>query len=232
MRTPGSTGEETGRRVREAAVRLFAQRGFAATGIRELAVEADLTTAALYHYMGTKEDLLVEIMRSTIEPLIAIGHDVLAGDDPPEIKLATLVETHVWLHGTRPLSTSITDAEIRALSGQAHEDIMKLRDASDDVWNRIVGEGVEARRFDVIDARVATLAVLELCTGVSRWYTPGGRLDLRELCAIHADLAFGVLRVRRRARTLRRSDIELPSPATRFDAEHNRAEPALPAGSR
>ena len=44
----------------------FARDGYAATGIRQLAEEAGLTSAALYHYMGSKEDLLVAIMRSTI----------------------------------------------------------------------------------------------------------------------------------------------------------------------
>ena len=52
MRTKGAFAEETSRRVREAAVRVFAQKGFSAVGVRELAQDAGLTSSALYHYMS------------------------------------------------------------------------------------------------------------------------------------------------------------------------------------
>jgi AcrR family transcriptional regulator len=230
MRTVGSTREETSRRVHDAAIRLFAQKGFAATGIRELAEAAGVTSSALYHYMGTKDDLLLEIMRSTIEPLLEVGHAMLADGDPPEVQLAMLVEAHVWVHGSRPLATTITDTEIRALAGERRDEMMALRDAYDAVWRRIVADGVAAGRFEVLDERVATLAVLELCTGVSQWYAPGGRLGLDELCSMHADLAFGVLRARRGRRLLRRADLRLQKPSERFPIP-GAAESRLPNGS-
>ncbi len=45
-------------RVQRAAVTLFATKGFAATGIRELGAEAGINSATLYHYVGSKESLL------------------------------------------------------------------------------------------------------------------------------------------------------------------------------
>jgi hypothetical protein len=144
----------------------------------------------------------------------------------------------IWLAGTEQddeTNCVVANALGLPVGASDHDDwstgskwVMRLRSNN---GARLVGlaSGLDWR---VNPAEVALPEELELCTGVSRWYTSGGRLDLRDLCAIHADLAFGVLRVRRGSRTLRRSDIELPSPATRFDAEHNRAEPALPAGSR
>ncbi len=209
MRTVGSNHAETQERVHAAALRLFARKGFAATGIRELAEEAGLSSAALYHYMGTKEDLLVSIMRSTIEPLLVAGYAILASGEPSENQIATIVETHVWVHGSQPLATKITDSEVRALRGDRLTEVMELRDAYDAIWRRIVAKGVTESRFEVLDERVATLALLELCTGVSDWYRPSGRLGLDELCAIHTDLAFAVLRARRGRRPLRRSDLGL-----------------------
>lgn len=216
MRTVGSTREESQRRVYHAALRLFAEKGYAATGIRELASAAGLTSAALYHYMGTKDDLLVEIMRSAIEPLVEAGESLLDAGEPPEVQLASLVELHVWVHASRPRATSVTDTELRALTGERREAIMQRRDAYDDVWRTIVRAGIDADRFDVVDERVARLAVLELCTGVSKWYRPGGRLTLEDLCRMHADLAFGVLRAHRGRRSLRRADLRVEEPSQRF----------------
>ena len=44
--------------MRAAALTLFAERGYHGTGIRQLADAAGLSSASLYHYMGTKEELL------------------------------------------------------------------------------------------------------------------------------------------------------------------------------
>ena len=45
--------------VQRAAVALFAEKGFAATGIRELGNAAGLNSATLYHHVGGKQELLV-----------------------------------------------------------------------------------------------------------------------------------------------------------------------------
>jgi AcrR family transcriptional regulator len=56
----------TRRRIQDAALQLFAAKGFFATGIREIADRVGVTTAALYHYMGSKDELLIEIMVSSM----------------------------------------------------------------------------------------------------------------------------------------------------------------------
>ena len=206
MRTPGATAEVTRRRVMDAAVQLFAQRGYAATGVRELAAQAGLTGPALYHYVGTKEDLLVAIMRSTTEPLLLAGRSAVADQREPAAQLAILVELHVWVHATRPQATLVADTELRALSPARRKEIVSLRDRYQALWRSVVRAGVEAGSFEVADERIATIALLELCTGVTHWYRPGGRMRLDELCATHADLALATVRARRGRRTLRREE--------------------------
>ena len=74
----------TRQRVRDAAVELFAERGYHGVGIRELAERAGLTSATLYHYMATKQDLLVELMTENLETLIESAQTAVAeaGSDP------------------------------------------------------------------------------------------------------------------------------------------------------
>jgi AcrR family transcriptional regulator len=219
MRPPGATAEVTRRRVTDAAVRLFAQKGYAATGIRELAAAAGLTGPALYHYVGTKEDLLVTIMRSTIEPLIAAGRAAINEAPHPSGRLAALVELHVWLHATRPMATLIADTELRALGPDRRREIVALRDRYQSLWRSVVHAGRGVGEFDVADERVTTIALLELATGVTHWYRPGGRMALADLCAIHADLALALVRARRGRRAVRREDLVLPDPADRIPLE-------------
>jgi AcrR family transcriptional regulator len=214
MRTPGSSAAVTGERVMAAAARTFARHGYAATGIRQLAREAGLTPGALYHYMGSKEGLLVAIMRSTIEPIVTAANTLLRNAPRPEQALATLVELHVWLHGTRPDAALVADTEVRALHGEARDEILELRDRYEAIWRAVVDDGTAAGVFDVEDPRLATIALLGLSGQVSQWYTPEGRLTLEEVCAMHADLALGMVRARRGNRPVRRARLELASPST------------------
>jgi AcrR family transcriptional regulator len=216
MRTPGASAAVTRPRLLAAAVRLFAQKGFAATGIRELAAEAGITGAALYHYVGTKDDLLVEIMRSTTEPLFEAAEAAVAEYEAPEAQLASVVELHVWMHGARPLATLVADTELRALAGERRTEIVALRDRYQALWRQVLEGGVSAGRFDVADVPVTTIALIELCTGVAHWYRPSGRMQLVELCATHADLALGTARAHRGRRAVRRADLELPAPGERL----------------
>src|SRR5947208_7796949 len=89
----------TEERIREVALRLFARQGFQATGIREIASEVGLTVSALYYYVGTKEELLLDILRDTAESVLPSALQIAASTEPPEKKLALLVLLHVWFHG-------------------------------------------------------------------------------------------------------------------------------------
>src|SRR5260370_38300986 len=89
----------TGERIREAALRLFAQQGFQATGIREIASEVGLTVSALYYYVGTREELLRDILRDTASPMLTPALQTEQSRGPPDHNLAWLVLLHRWFSG-------------------------------------------------------------------------------------------------------------------------------------
>jgi len=56
--------QETRARLLEAAVDLFAERGFHGTSIRDIALRADVNVASAHYHFGSKEDLYLEVLRS------------------------------------------------------------------------------------------------------------------------------------------------------------------------
>lgn len=175
-------------RVRAAAVKLFATKGFHGTGIRDLAQEAELSSASLYHYMGTKEDLLAEIMRTALNRLLAAAHEATAGVGDPVRRLRTLVALHVLAHAVEPAETRVVDNEVDVLSPAAREPVVALRDAYERLWAATIDEGVAAGAFRVEHPAVTRIALLEMCSSVARWYSPRGPLALDELAAHYAEL--------------------------------------------
>jgi AcrR family transcriptional regulator len=169
---------ETGERIRDAAVRLFAARGYAATGIREIADEAGLTTAALYHHMGSKQDLLLTIMRDAMHEMIANAKAAVANGEDAVAQLAGLAQAHVSFNGENLLDAYVGDAEIRSLDPPNRARIVKLRDIYEDLWREVIERGVASGEFRITNQRLFRISVIQMCNGVTYWYTPAGPTSL------------------------------------------------------
>ncbi|MFF3058862.1 TetR/AcrR family transcriptional regulator [Streptomyces sp. NPDC057909] len=72
-----------------AAAELFTTRGYAATTTRAVAERAGMRQATMYHYVAGKEDLLAELLESTVTPSLALAGKLLADD-------ATAAEDRLW----------------------------------------------------------------------------------------------------------------------------------------
>ncbi|MER7762566.1 helix-turn-helix domain-containing protein [Streptomyces sp. NPDC097619] len=81
-----------------AAAALFAERGYAATTTRAVAERAGMRQATMYHYFGGKEELLAELLESTVTPSLELARRLLAEDDrPAERRLWELCRSDVLL---------------------------------------------------------------------------------------------------------------------------------------
>lgn len=203
-------GLATRERILEAALKLFARRGFEATGIREIASEAGVTTATLYHYAANKEDILLELMQRGMGRLLAAVEGISPLLESPEQRLVALVRLHVMTHGTHRLSAVVNDSELRALGDDHRAVVVSRRDEYESYWRRAIGEGVSQGVFHAEDHRMAALALLEMCTGVVHWYSPGGRLSISEISLRFADMALGLVEAERSGMRLRSGDVKLP----------------------
>jgi len=204
---------DTLERLRAGAVELFAQRGFAATGIRDIARATGITSAAMYNYVGTKDELLAEIMRRTIEPLRDAARASIDPRSHPAEQLGNLVTLHVWWHGERRLDTLVTDTELRSLTGDLRAGVLALRDDYEVLWRTVLADGMKRDAFGLEQPGLAASALIEMCTGVAHWFRPNGVLPLADVCTLHVDWALGLVRARRGRSTVRAADLRLLDPA-------------------
>ena len=96
---PAAELPENALRILEAAVRLFARKGYAATSVREIVQEADVTNPMLYYYFDSKEGLfsaLIDLMHREFERELRA---VVERGGPFEDVLIGIVEVHI--RGTR-----------------------------------------------------------------------------------------------------------------------------------
>jgi AcrR family transcriptional regulator len=200
----------TQERIREVAVRLFAQKGFEATGIRDIADQAGVKTSALYHYMNSKEDLLVDIMDSILKKLILAAQDSLVGALTPATRLVALVRSHVGLHAYEKLSALVGDGELRALSDEKRKQVVHLRDEYEDLWARTLRDGIGEGMFRIENATITRLALLEMCNGVSRWYSEAGTLAVGDVADTFAELALALVDATEKGKRVHLKDLKCP----------------------
>lgn len=81
-----------------AAAELFTTRGYAATTTRAVAERAGMRQASMYHYVSGKEELLAELLESTVTPSLTLARQLLAEEvAPAEDRLWELCRTDVEL---------------------------------------------------------------------------------------------------------------------------------------
>ncbi|WP_270727301.1 TetR/AcrR family transcriptional regulator [Shimia sp. Alg240-R146] len=186
-RTTGSHSDITGPRVRAAALALFAQHGFAAVSMRQIAREVGVQAGALYNYTPDKQSLLFDLMNAHMSELLASRADLPAEQSPLQA-LETFTRFHIRFHSERPEEVFIAYMELRNLSDENFQKIEELRRAYEDQLEEILREGVAEGVFQVADSKLATMAVIAMLTGVNTWFREGGRLSLAQVEQIYWDM--------------------------------------------
>ncbi|MBE1297144.1 TetR/AcrR family transcriptional regulator [Phycobacter azelaicus] len=186
-RTQGSHSDITGPRIREAALRLFAQHGFAAVSMRQIAADVGVQAGALYNYTSDKQSLLFSLMQGHMSDLIEAWKSQPTTDNAVS-ELERFVRFHIRYHMERPDAVFIAYMELRNLTAENFATIEAMRGSYENALETVLKQGVTEGVFQIPDTKIATLAVIAMLNGVMTWYRAGGRLSLEEVETIYWDM--------------------------------------------
>ena len=183
---------QEGRSVREnilaAAVQLFAEYGYHAAPLRNIARITGIQAASIYYYYANKEALLVEIMETHMRQLNANLERILHEQHDPLIRLHQAITNHIRLHTTYKSEFFIIDTEIRALEGDNRRYILSMRDHYESLLQDLLRDGMERGVFRISDVKVSSYAIIAMCTEVSTWFRPSGRLTVQEVIDMYSQM--------------------------------------------
>lgn len=201
----------TEQRIKSAAVSLFARYGYAGTSIRDIARDAGITTASLYYFFGSKEALLVQIMREGQNALNHQAERMLHGVDRPEDRLSLLVTELAGSHGINRTVSRVTDAELRAFESGSpiYLELVAHRDTYERHWVDAIQQGIDDGVFRMRNPRVTRLGLMAMCTGLSEWYRPDGPSPLSDICRAMAETALAAVHAQRDGRPLTSDDVQV-----------------------
>jgi TetR/AcrR family transcriptional regulator, cholesterol catabolism regulator len=186
-------GEVTRVRILEVAVELFAELGYHGTGVAEIAARAGVRQGALYYHIGSKEQLLYDVIRAHVDASLQGETAIAASDLSPDAKLAELIRHHVSIMIGKRDEVGIFMREAQHLTGGRAADLQRLRDEVDAIWRDTITEGVRSGVFRAAD-RVEINALLGMANTVALWYRPDGPLPPERIAERIVGLALDSIR--------------------------------------
>lgn len=173
--------------ILDAAIQLFAEYGYHAAPLRDIARLAGIQAASIYHHYPNKQSLLVEIMETYMQRLNESLRSILTTHDDPLVCLREAIANHIRLHTTYKNEFFIIDTEMRALEDTSKTYILSLRDTYEDLIQNILQRGMDQGVFRVTDVKVASYALIATCTEVASWFRPAGRLHVQQVIEMYRE---------------------------------------------
>lgn len=179
----------------ERAARLFAERGYSATSLEDVARQTGMSRPALYYYFKSKEDVLARLVEGLIASSeLALERIRAESSGQPDERLRVAIEALIGpiVEAPSRFRLLITyEAELPDLLARRYLDIRRqiVRQVG-----AIVVAGMGSGIFRQANERVATFTVLGMCNWVAWWYEPSRYKDVGGLTAEIAEMAIASLR--------------------------------------
>jgi len=180
----------------EAARRLFWEKGYNATSMREIAIAYGCRAANLYNFFSDKEEILFEVLREEMEQIIRpIKH--LEEDDgsSPLEQLRFVIESHLKVTlSYRRSSGLLFDVALDGLSPAKRKTIIDFRDTYDRIIRKVIRRGIASGYFPEVDVRLAGFMIASMITRTRIWFHPKKGVSVSELADFISQFSFNGLR--------------------------------------
>jgi AcrR family transcriptional regulator len=180
------------RRLLDAAVDAFAEKGFGGTSTREIAERAGRSPAALYVHYRSKEAVLHAVSLAGHDAALACLKQAHAATDDPALRLHGMVRDFSDWHMEHAKLGRVVQYELHALSAAHRRELVTLRRRFHALVVDALDDGIRAGVFSVEDVDGTARALLSLCIDLVRWFDPRVRRDRAAVAGLNADLALRI----------------------------------------
>ncbi|MEU6408651.1 TetR/AcrR family transcriptional regulator [Microbispora sp. NPDC046933] len=201
----GAAGSPSERRdhLVKLAAELFARKGFQATTVREIALEAGILSGSLYHHFDSKETIVDEVLRTFLEDLITRYRAALGTHADPRSVLAEMVRIGFGTLEDHRAAITVMQNDwnyLRSLPGDRFDYLVRAEDEVERMWVEQITSGQAAGQFRPdVDPKLTYRMIRDTIWVTVRWFRPGGRLDTDALADHFVKLLFDGLATGERA---------------------------------
>ncbi len=179
------------------SARIFAEKSYHSTSMRDISRETGISLAGLYHYCKSKEELLFLIQDHCFGRVLErLEERIKAIEDPLE-ELRIFIDNHLSFFAANMAEMKVLSHEAASLAGDLHEHVSTRKRQYTRTARKILSEvqqaaingsgraprrnGHRERAAKPIDLTVATYALFGMMNWIYNWYDPRGKLSVSQL---------------------------------------------------
>lgn len=167
--------------ILEAAARLFRDKGYPATSMRDLAQAVDLKASSLYNHIASKEEILQKICFDNARHFLSAMKEIEKRPVSATERVKELLQLHIRLATEDPTSVTSFNDEWRHLSEPQLSEFKALRKDYEKRFKAIVKEGMETGEFKAVHPTIVLYSLLSSIRWLYDWYLPSGKVTPQEL---------------------------------------------------
>lgn len=200
MQTPRRQGrppvlENAYERILDGAAVLFAQKGFDASSISEIATTVGMSKAAVFHYFPAKQDIYDAIIVRALRGLKDQVSDAVNNDNASLDRLRLFMTSHAS-YFEKNFWSFVT--MLIGYGGMAtptlKQEALALRDEYESLLREIIREGVKQEQIKDVDPVDTSRAILSMLNWMARWFKPGGEHSAAQVAEVYYSIIVGGLK--------------------------------------
>jgi AcrR family transcriptional regulator len=166
------------------AARIFAEKSYHSTSMRDISRATNVSLAGLYHYCKSKEELLFLIQDNCFGRVLERLEQRLEGVADPITKLGIFIENHLSFFAANMSEMKVLSHEAESLGGDLYTHVSTRKDNYTKLARQILREVQDTQQSDQqIDLTVATYALFGMMNWIYNWYDPQGKLNVSDLAS-------------------------------------------------
>ena len=167
------------------AARIFAEKGYHSTSMREISRGTEVSLAGLYHYCRSKEELLFLIQDHCFGRLVERLEERLRAEHDAIERIRIVIDNHLSFFAANMAEMKVLSHEADSLRGEMQERVSRRKRDYTRLVRRILSdarrlEGASTQRASD-DLTVETYALFGMMNWIYNWYNPRGKLSVNEL---------------------------------------------------
>jgi AcrR family transcriptional regulator len=178
------------------SARIFAEKSFHSTSMRDISRQTGVSLAGLYHYCKSKEELLFLIQDHCFGRVLERLEERLRTVSDPIEKLRIFIDNHLSFFAANMSEMKVLSHEAESLAGDLHEHVSSRKRQYTRTARKILSEVQQAAASSTraperngqpktnskpLDLTAATYALFGMINWIYNWYDPRGKLKVSEL---------------------------------------------------
>ena len=173
--------DEKLQQILKTSAKIFAEKGFHRTSIRDISRATGMSLAGLYYYFRTKEELLFLIQEQCFLTLLQRWEKTAGLRGDVRARIRTFVENHLGFFLHNMYEMKVMAHEDESLTGEFQEKILVLKRRYVKILMDLIGELQKQEGGKGIDLRAATFSLFGMMNWIYTWYHPKRDLSIPEL---------------------------------------------------